>query len=359
MAAKSPAEILESLEEQEAAHAVARSAYRHRRTVADLRREIRELNATVDALEEDVATLEALRSPPSPPKPMPAVKGAKRAKGAKLPAAFVALASDWHTCEIVTERQTGGGNRHDQEIGTERAWRWAKGLVRMCKDEQARADVRTLVIWLGGDFLVNDSLHYKSERACYLSPPDEARYVRDLLAQIVTYLRAELDVPRIVVPTSWGNHDRTTAKMIPGHAGDYSHMQPVYKDLAAWFARDPSIEFRIAESEWQVVDIHGYPILFHHGHTINYKRGAGGPGGPLMRMFPDLKTKYTFRTACIGHFHQRGMYRSGQAFTNGSLVGENGFSTDLALAPEPPAQVAFLIDLERLEISNYYSIWGE
>lgn len=280
---KSAAEIIEGLEEQEATHAVARSAYRHRRTVADLRREIRELNATVDALEEDVATLEALRPTPPPPKPMPAVKGAKRAKGAKLPAAFVALASDWHTCEIVTERQTGGRNKHDQAIGTERAWRWAKGLVRMCQDEQARADVQTLVLWWGGDMLVNDGLHYKSERSCDLSPPDEARFIRDLLAQIITYVRAELDVPRIVIPTSWGNHDRSTAKMIPGHAGDYSHMQPVYRDLAAWFARDPSIEFRIAEAEWQAVDVHGYGLLFHHGHAVRYGGGVGGLAVPLGR----------------------------------------------------------------------------
>jgi len=358
VAAKSPAEILESLEEQEAAQVVARSAYRHRRTVADLRREIRELNATVDALEEDVATLEALRTPPPKSQVMSPLKRTKRTKGEKLPAAFVALASDWHTCEIVTERQTGGRNKHDQAIGTERAWRWAKGLVRMCKDEQARADVQTVVAWLGGDFLVNDSLHYKSERACDLAPPDEARFIRDLLAQIITYLRAELDVPRIVIPTSWGNHDRSTAKMIPGHAGDYSHMQPVYRDLAAWFARDPSIEFRIAEAEWQAVDVHGYGLLFHHGHAVRYGGGVGGLAVPLLRHMGRLRSDYAFRTLCIGHHHQRGMYQGGAVFSNGSLVGPNGYSRDMGLPSEAPSQVAFLIDLERLEIANFYSLWG-
>ncbi len=348
-------EILEAVERDEAEKVAARAAHRHRRTVADLRAENRELNATIDALEEDIATLEALRA--KPPK-LKVMSPTKRTRGGKLPAAFVALASDWHTCEIVTARQTGGRNVHNQEIGTERAWRWARGLVRMCKDEQARADVKTLVLWLGGDFLVNDGLHYKSEKACHLSPPDEARFIRDLLAQIIHYIRSELDVPRIVIPTSWGNHDRSTDKMVPGHAGDYSHIQPVYRDLAAWFAGNSSIEFRISDAEWHTVDIHGYPILFHHGHVISHKRGAGGPGVPLMRMFPDLKSKYDFRTAVIGHFHQRGMYRSGQAFTNGSLVGENGFSEYWGMSAESPSQVAFLVDLERLEIANWYAIWG-
>ncbi len=349
-------EILEAVERDEAEKVAARAAHRHRRTVADLRAENRELNATIDALEEDIATLEALRAKPGRLKPLPP---AKRKRGGKLPAAFVALASDWHTCEIVTARQTGGRNVHNQEIGTERAWRWAKGLVRMCKDEQARADVKTLVVWLGGDFLVNDGLHYKSERATYLSPTEEARFIRDLLVQIIDYLRKELDVARIVFVTNWGNHDRDTLKMVPGHAGDYSHMQAVYRDLAAWFSADPRIEFRIAESEWHTVDVHGYGILFHHGHAVSYKRGAGGPGVNLMRMFPDLKSKYNFRTAVIGHYHQRGMYRSGQAFTNGSLVGENGFSEYWAMSAEAASQVAFLIDLERQEIANWYAIWGE
>lgn len=352
---KRAAEIVDEAEAAEADRVTARAAHRHRRTVADLRAEIRELHATVDALEEDIATLEALRAKPPAPKPM---GPAKRSRGGKLPAAFVALASDWHTCEIVSARQTGGRNVHDQAIGTERAWRWAKGLVRMCKDEQARTEVKTLVVWLGGDFLVNDGLHYKSERACDLAPPEEARFIRDLLAQIITYLRAELDVPRIVFVTSWGNHDRSTDKMVPGHAGDYSHMQAVYRDLAAWFARDRSMEFRIAESEWQAVDIHGYGILFHHGHQIRYGGGVGGLAVPLLRSMGRLHADYPFRTLCIGHHHQRGMYQGGAAFSNGSLVGCNGYSIDLGLPTEAASQVAFLIDLERLEIANYFAIWG-
>lgn len=349
-------DLVEEVEREEVRAVFARAEHRNRRIVSDLKAENRELHGIVDALERDIATLEALR--PKPPK-LKVMRPIKRVRGGKLPAAFVALASDWHTCEIVTAKQTGGRNVHDQHIGTERAWRWARGLVRMCKDEQARADVRTLVVWLGGDALVNDGLHYKSERACDLSPPDEARFVRDLLAQIITYLRVELDVPRIVIPTSWGNHDRTTAKMIPGHGGDYSYMQAVYRDLAAWFAADPSLEFRIAESEWSTLDVHGYGLLFHHGHALRYGGGVGGLAVPLLRTMGRLHSDYDFDTLCIGHFHQRGMYQGGSAFSNGSLVGPNGYSMDLGMPSEAPAQVAFLVDLERREVSNYFAIWGE
>lgn len=348
-------EAIEGEEEEAATRAIARTRHRHRRTVADMRSEIRELNQTIDELEDTIATLDALRAKPPKPK---AMKPTKRVRGGKRPTAFVALASDWHTCEVVSLSQTGGINEHSQEIGVERAWRWAKALVQMIHREQETHSVESLVLWLGGDFLVNDGLHYKSERACDLSPPDEAAFIRNLLAQIIHYLRAELDVPRIVIPTSWGNHDRSTPKMVPGHAADYSHIQPVYRDLASWFAGDRSLEFHIAEAEFLPLDVHGYKMLFHHGHAMRYGGGVGGLSVPLMRTVGRLSSDYDFRTLSIGHFHQRGMYQGGKAFTNGSLVGPNGYSRDGAMPSESPAQVAYTIDLERMDVSNYYVIWG-
>lgn len=333
----------------------ARSLHRNRRTIADLRSEIRELHRELDAREEDIATLEALREKPAKPK---ALKPKRRKRDGKQPAAFVALASDWHTCEVVSLTQTGGLNEHNQEIGTERAWRWAKAIVRMLKREQLTTEVYSLVLWLGGDFLVNDGLHYKSERACDLSPPDEAQFIRNLLVGIIGHIRSELDVPRIVIPTSWGNHDRTTAKIVPGHAGDYSHIQPVYRDLASWFAADSSIDFHVSEAEWLELDVHGYPMLFHHGHAIRYGGGVGGLAVPLLRQVGRLHSDYDFRTLNVGHFHQRGVFQGGAAFCNGSLVGANGYSRDHGMPSERPAQVAYSLDLERMDIGNIYTIWG-
>ena len=345
----------EDLQEAAAEELVARQQHRTRRTIADLRAELREMNALADSLEERNALLESLQAKPQRARKL---KPTKRKRGGKRPAAFVALASDWHTCEIVSRQSTGGINEHNQEIGVERAWRWARSLVSLVKREQASSEIQSLAIWLGGDMLVNDGLHYKSERTCDLSPPDEARFIRDLLAELLTWIRAELDVPRIVVPTSWGNHDRSTPKMLAGHAGDYSHIQPVYRDLAAWFGADSSMEFRIAESEFLPLDLHGYKVLFHHGHAIRFGGGVGGLAVPFLRAAGRLRADYDFSTLCIGHHHQRNVFQGGVGIANGSLVGANGYSRALGLPSEPAAQVAFAVDLERLEVANIYTIWG-
>lgn len=350
-------EAIESEEEEAATRAVSRTMHRTRRTVANLRAENRELNQIIDEHEETIATLEALRERPTKPRPM---KPKKRKKNGKLPASFVALASDWHTCEIVKPSQTNGLNEHNQEIGHERAWAWADGVIEMVKREQETCEIESFVLWLGGDFMVNDSMRYKAEKAVDISPHEEARVCRDLLVQIVHHLRSELDVPRIVVPTSWGNHDRSTEKMITGHAGEYSYIQQVYKDLASWFGcTDSSIEFHVAESEWEILDVHGYRIMFHHGHHVGYGAGQAGLGHPLQKAIAAKRANFVFDTLCIGHFHQRGTYHGGAAFTNGSLVGANGYSSDRKFAAERPAQVAFVIDHHRQEVSNYYAIWGD
>jgi len=347
--------LLAEAEQEEAERVSARAVHRNRRTIADLRREIRELHRELDEREEDIATLEALRDKPTKAKRL---RPQKRKRDGKQPAAFVALASDWHTCEVVSLKQTGGINEHSQEIGEERAWRWANALVKMVKREQLTTEVHSLVLWLGGDFLVNDGLHYKSERACDLSPPDEAQFIRNMLAELIGFIRAELDVPHIVIPTSWGNHDRSTIKMVPGHAGDYSHIQPVYRDLAAWFAADSSIDFHISDAEWLELDVHGYPMLFHHGHAIRYGGGVGGLAVPLLRQMGRLHSDYDFKTLNVGHFHQRGVFQGGTAFCNGSLVGPNGYSRDHGMPSEKPAQVAYTLDLERMDIGNVYTLWG-
>lgn len=348
-------QLLAAAEEVDQAQQISRFNHRHKRRVSDLQAEVKDLNDHIDVLEDRIDTLEALKVKPqklAPLRPVPRRSG-------KLPACHVALASDWHTCEHVSAKHTAGKNRHDQSIGEERAWRWADGMIKMAKNDMRTCDIKTVVIWLGGDFLVNDSLHYKSERSCDLSPADEARFIRNLLASILTHIRSSLDVDRIVIPTSWGNHDRSTPKMLAGLASDYSHIQPVYRDLQDWFSKEKSMEFRISESEWCELNAHGYPLLFHHGHSIRYGGGVGGLAVPLLRHVGRLRSDYSFRTLSVGHFHQRGIYQGGAAFSNGSLVGANGYSIALGLPSEPPSQVSFLIDLTRMEVANYYVIWGQ
>lgn len=334
----------------------ARKQENSHRKIRDLKAELKLTRAEHEMTEERIAALESLRPKPRPGKPMRKVK--RRRKGNKLPVAWVALASDWHTAENVTLSQSNGMNEHSPEIGRERAFIWARNLVHMIKLSQSRVDVKTLVLWLGGDFLVNFGMHYGGLLGGTMTSEQEARMIRNLLVEIITYIRKELDVERIVIPTSWGNHDRSTPKIVPGHAKDFSHATIIYEDLASWFATDPSIEFQISSTEWNLVDVHGYAILFHHGHEISYGGGVGGISIPLLRKVGVLSRDYQFRTVCIGHFHQAQVFGAGTAILNGSLVGMNAYSTNKGFASEPPAQMAFVVDLERLQISDLYRVWG-
>ena len=61
-------DALDEVEEEVSDQSAARARHRNRRTIADLRSELRELNREIDSLEELVATLEALKPKPSKPK---------------------------------------------------------------------------------------------------------------------------------------------------------------------------------------------------------------------------------------------------------------------------------------------------
>ena len=114
------------------------------RTNQDLRSEVRALSQMVDERDDTIALIQALREPPKKSK---AMRRIKRRRDKKLPVAWVALASDWHTPELVSLSQTNGLNEHNPEIGIQRAWTWARGLVDMVKlSQERRLDVRTLVI---------------------------------------------------------------------------------------------------------------------------------------------------------------------------------------------------------------------
>ena len=346
------ADELEALVDEVDAEATARQLYQLRDRNRRLSKENRDLSATLDALSGRVAVLEELRADP------PKVKVKRPRKRAKDAASFVALFSDWHTHEIVTPSRSYG-NEHNSEIGHERAWECARGVVALCKREQQTRSVERLVVWLGGDFLTNDDMHYKSERVVDISPHAEARASRDLLAQILGYFRAELDVPEIVVPTSVGNHGRSTQRMVDGQAVDYSFEQDIYLDLESWFAADPSFRFEVADAEWYVCDVGGYRLLFHHGHSIGYGSGLAGLAYPLRKAIASQSVNLEFETLCIGHYHQMGIYHGSKAITNGSLVGMNNWGAAKKFAGERPAQAAFVIDHAVQQIANFYWVWGD
>lgn len=303
-------------------------------------------------LSDAIACYESLRS--SDTKPIKIRKG-RPAKG-KSPHTFLALASDWHSCEIVSSSETGGRNKHSEEIGQARAEKYFRDLARLVKECQSTFLIDDLLFWLGGDFMVGEIHGVESARSCDLAPLEEIAAIKRILIGGIDFLLSELDVSKIRVPCSPGNHGRSTLEYRYRKSMAYSYEAYLYKDLAVHYADEPRLDFDVSDEPYKVVNAGGFRVGFHHGHEIKYGGGVGGLSVPFRRSFYRLQSTYDMDALCIGHFHQYGYY-SGVGFTNGSLVGWNSYAAGKGLAFEPPAQVAALISHERRAVGRVMPIW--
>lgn len=328
---------------------------KQRQTIAELRREVRAMALQIGVQDDQIAAYEALSEQAVLAKPAK-FKKVRRRKGEAKPVAVVLGWSDWHTHELVDI----GSNPHDPDIGKARAHVCVGRSIEMIELLQKRARVETIVVWLGGDFMTNAQMpHYDALRSVGLSPVDEAMGCRDLLAECLGRLREAFPETRIHVTTSWGNHERTTPKMEPGIAKDFTYANLIYRDLARLFEPDELTTFTVAEDEVTITDLHGFRLATHHGHQIKYSDAIGGIATATNKFMLKLfKQDIYFDALLIGHWHRIGMEAGTRAFTNGSLVGINRYAKNLNLGDEPPAQTGIVIDLERRAVADWWRIWG-
>ena len=303
-------------------------------------------------LSDAVACYESLRAVDF--KPIK-IKQGKSKKG-KSPHSFLALASDWHSLEIVESSETGGRNEHNENVGRERAVKYFTDLVSLVRESQSRFLIDDLILWLGGDFMVGEIHGVESSRACNFTPLEEIAAIKEILIGGIDFLLSELDVSKIRIPCNPGNHGRSTQEYRYRKSMAYSYEAYLYKDLAIHYANEPRLDFDVSDEAYKVVDVGGFRIGFHHGHEIRYGGGVGGLSVPFRRSFYRLQNTYKMDAMAIGHFHQYGFY-SGVGFTNGSLVGWNSYAAGKGLAFEMPAQIAALISHERHAIGRVMPIW--
>jgi hypothetical protein len=268
---------------------------------------------------------------------------APKERGSALPAAtYVACASDWHMGERVRLEETGGRNEYTPEIAEERAEQFFKSNVTMLKVAKAAWNVDTLVFWLGGD-LMTGWIHEEYVAENFLSPTEEAALVLKTLKRGIDYFLEKADVARIVIPTSSGNHGRTGEKKWVAGSYRTSYEFMAYGLLAAQFANEPRVEFKLGTGYHNVLDIYGLRVRFSHGDAIKGGQGVGGIAPALYRRIGrQAEGGFGVDLDVIGHFHQLGFPR--KVVMNGSLIGWNSFAEFIGAAPEPAAQASFVID---------------
>ncbi len=314
--------------------------HRERDRVGELTSAKKSLLKELDDKSKQIDILSALSSAPLRPVVLRSTKGKNPMQRQGVP---VLLCSDWHVEEPVELAKVNGMNEYNLDIADKCIVKMADAFTWLGTDK--RYDIRSAVIWLGGD-LYSGYIHEELVEANFLSPVEAVLWLQERIERMLRKIAAEN--PRIeefLVPCNDGNHGRLTHKIRVSTRTANSLEWLLYQNLARRMSNDKRFRFQVADGEWTYVDIFDQTIAFTHGDTFRYQGGVGGISIPLRRGINEMRKYRKITQTCLGHFHQRCDF--GDINVNGSMIGVNTYGMHIHAPPEPRQQSWFLIDQSR------------
>jgi hypothetical protein len=261
----------------------------------------------------------------------------------KAEAVAIALASDWHVEETVESASVNGLNEYRLPIAKTRIEKFFTTIARLTEIERHGAKIDDLILWLGGD-LMTGMIHEELAESNSKTPTQVILWLQDRLADGLATLKPHFK--RILIPTSYGNHGRTTIK--PRHATGAAHSYEwlLYRILEGRFHGDKQIEWQIADSYFNFMTVFDRRLRFHHGDGLKFQGGIGGLTIPTEKAIASWnKSPNRADLDLFGHWHQ--YQQSRHWLCNGSLIGYNAYALSIKASFEPPTQTYFLLDKKR------------
>jgi hypothetical protein len=260
-------------------------------------------------------------------------------------AAAIVQLSDWHVEERVDKKTVNGLNEYNPDIAKFRAENCFRNILKLVKKERNDIKIDKLVLYLGGDF-INNFLRMEMVEDNYMNPIEATLFAKDLLFNGIKFLADNGNFKEIVIPTSVGNHGRTTEKLHISTSYKNSYEWLLYKYLADAFKEYKNINFIISESEFNYIKVYDKTLRFFHGQNIKFGGGIGGLSVPLIKVIHRLNTQIHADYNYVCHWHQY-IHPTKDCTVNGSLIGFSPYSQYIGAAPEPPVQGFRLLDSKR------------
>ena len=309
----------------------------HKTEVDSLKAKLAQYQASVESLEKQLGIALSLGKTRIRPQPLSV------SMSDKAEAVAIALASDWHVEETVESASVNGLNEYRLPIAKTRIEKFFSTIARLTEIERHGAKIDDLILWLGGD-LITGMIHEELAESNSKTPTQVILWLQDRLADGLATLKPHFK--RILIPTSYGNHGRTTVK--PRHATGAAHSYEwlLYRILEGRFADDQQIEFQIADSYFNFMTVFDRRLRFHHGDGLKFQGGIGGLTIPTEKAIASWnKSPNRADLDLFGHWHQ--YQQSRHWLCNGSLIGYNAYALSIKASFEPPTQTYFLLDKKR------------
>jgi hypothetical protein len=322
-------------------------AARLRAEVANLKAKYGAALKRIDAERERADALAGLRDiAPHRPKSGPR-------RQARHAATMLVLLSDWHVEERVDPATVNGLNDYSLDVADQRIAELAERFGAMLAHERQLANIRRVVVWLGGDFL-SGHIHDDTAELAQLAPLAATRWAGERIQGFLAAVAGQAD--EVIVCTNSGNHGRSTEKLRVGTEMEHSFEQHLYLTLAAAETRK-NVRWQVGTGYLNVLDLDGFRVRFHHGHAVRYQGGIGGIHVPLAKSIAAWDSTLKADLTCLGHWHQFSWGRAGRYVSNGSVIGHSAYAVRIKAAYEPPCQACVVIDHERHETTKAFPLF--
>lgn len=249
------------------------------------------------------------------------------------------LLSDWHVEEPVSLEEMHGLNEFNLEIAEARTEKFFQNSLKLAHIQASACDVKRMWCGMLGDIITNH-LHDDNKINNLLQPVEAINFALGLISSGIDYWLENSDFD-FDFDCVCGNHGRTTKFMATSKPGATSLETFLYGALAARYASNPRVSFRVAAGAMAYREYFNFRMRLIHGYEIGYQGGVGGVTVPIRKKIAKWDQGIRADLTCMGHFHQ--LLNGGDHIVNGSLIGYNTYARMIGASPEPARQAFFLI----------------
>ena len=273
-------------------------------------------------------------------------------KRAKHDATAILMLSDIHCEERVLPETVNGENDYSLDVCQLRLAELEERFLDCLEHERNQADVRRVVIWLGGDFITGH-IHPDCVEVAQLSPMNATRWIAERLRALINSVAQHAD--EVIVCTNAGNHGRSTEKNRIATELEHSWEQLMFFTLARE-ETNKNVRWQIAEGHLGYVDLDGFLLRTTHGHSIRFAGGVYGLALPASKAIARWDAGRKAHLTIFGHYHTWGWLRGARYVANGSVIGHSPYAERVA-SPERPCQGMAIVDHGRHEVTRAYPLF--
>jgi hypothetical protein len=273
-------------------------------------------------------------------------------KRAKHDATAILMLSDIHCEERVDPATVNGENDYSLDVCQLRMAELEERFLDCLEHERHQADIRRVLVWLGGDHITGH-IHPDCVEVAQLSPMNATRWIAERLRALINRVAQAAD--EVIVCTNAGNHGRSTEKNRIATELDHSWEQLMYFTLARE-EQNKNVRWQIAEGHLGYVDLDGFLVRTTHGHSIRYAGGVYGLALPASKAIARWDAGRKAHLTIFGHYHSWGWLRGARYIANGSVIGHSPYAERVA-SPERPCQGMAIVDHGRQEVTRAYPLF--